>query len=205
MRIQTIKLSTPLKVLGDGAIAMPDIGDGRLIPVIIIDCDTRRDLYDLVMAHEESLPGDVSVTWFKKIFSKKSIYLLLRFIKPVETECVIEFDIGKYGGVVDLIINARAFYFQPKDSGLKVSTSLDKPKIIIEVPSETKLDDWDSMLTKHLVKKFLKQGASKKEAIAASKVHIENWRRTALREPPKSITNQCRADSIYLIYLATQN
>ena len=184
MKIKTVKLSTPLQIVGDGAIAMPDIGDGRLIPVVIVDCDSRRDLYDLVLAHEDSLPGDVSITWFRKILSKKSVFLILKFKKPVESECVIEFDIGKYGGTVDLIINARAFYFQPKDSGTIVSKSLDKPKIIIEVPSETKLDDWDSILANHLVKKFIKQGATKKEAHEAAKTHLENWRKISLRDRP---------------------
>ena len=182
MRHKKIELSGSLKIVRDGAIAMPDIGDGRLIPVLIIDCDSRRDLYDMVMAHEDTPPGDVTVTWGRKIFSKECVYLILDFKKPVETKAVIEFDIAKYGGTADLIINARAFYFQPKDSGARVMEGLDKPKILIEVPHETKLDDWDSILQSYLVKQFKKQGATRKEAIEAAKAHLDGLRRMSLRD-----------------------
>jgi hypothetical protein len=187
MSRKSIELSNTIKIVGDGAIAMPDIGDGRLIPVLIVDCDSRRDLFDMVMAHQDTPPGDVTVTWGRAFFSRKSVYLILEFKKPVETKAVIEFDIAKYGGTADLIINARAFYFQPKDSGTRVIEGLDKPKIIIEVPYETKLDDWDSILHNYLVKKFKKQGATKKEAIAAAQAHLENFRKMSLRTPPNRV------------------
>lgn len=182
MRHRKVELSEAIQIVRDGAIAMPNVGDGRLIPVLILDCDSRRDLYDMVMAHQDMPPGDVTVTWGRKFFSKKSVFLFLEFKKPAITEALIEFDIAKYGGTADLIINARAFYFQPKDSGTRVMEGLDKPKILIEVPYETKLDDWDSILNSYLVKRFRKQGATKKEAIKAAKDHLEGLRRMSLRE-----------------------
>lgn len=182
MRHRRIELSNTVKIVSDGAIAMPEIGDGRLIPVLILDCDLRRDLYDMVMAHQDMPPGDVTVTWARKIFSKKSVYLIIEFKKPAITEAIIEFDIAKYGGTADLIINARAFYFQPKDSGERVMEGLDKPKILIEVSYKAKLDDWDSILNSHLVKRFRKQGATKKEAVEAAKEHLEGMRRISLRD-----------------------
>ena len=182
MRHRKVELSKAIQIVRDGAIATPDIGDGRLIPVLILDCDSRRDLYDMVMAHQDTPPGDVTVTWGRKFFSKKSVYLFLEFKKPAITEAFIEFDIAKHGGTADLIINARAFYFQPKDSGARVIEGLDKQKILIEVPYGAKLNDWDSILTDHLVKRFRKQGATKKEAIAAAKDHLEGLRKMSLRD-----------------------
>lgn len=182
MKHRKLVLSDAIKIVSDGAIATPDVGDGRLIPVLIIDCDSRRDLYDMVMAHQDTPPGDVTVTWGRKLLSKKSVYLFLEFKKPAITEAFIEFDIAKYGGTADLIINARAFYFQPKDSGARVMEGLDKPKILIEVPYEAKLNDWDSILNSHLVKRFRKQGATKKEALEAAKAHLERLRRMSLRD-----------------------
>ncbi|WP_212786582.1 hypothetical protein [Ferrigenium kumadai] len=176
-----MKMTKPIQIIGDGALAMPDIGDGRLIPVLIIDCDSRRDLYDVVMAHEDMPPGDVTVTWGRKLLSKKSVYLIIDFKKPVETQAVIEFDIAKFGGIADLIINARAFYFQPNDSGNRVVTGLDKPKILVEVPYEAKLDDWDSILHNFLVKRFRKQGANKQEANTAAKAHLDRLRNMGMR------------------------
>ncbi len=181
MRYKRMKMSKPIQIIRDGAIGTPNIGDGRLIPVLILDCDQRRDLYDMVMAHEDTPPGDVTVTWGRKLLSKKSVYLIIDFKKPVETQAVIEFDIAKYGGLADLIINARAFYFQPKDCGNRVMDGLDKPKILIEVPYGAKLDDWDSILHSFLVKRFRKQGASKQEAIAAAKAHLDRLRNIGMR------------------------
>ncbi|MDO8990281.1 MAG: hypothetical protein Q7U91_11695 [Sideroxyarcus sp.] len=186
MKRRHINTTNMLKIVRDGAIAMPDIGDGRLIPVLIIDCDTRRDLFDMVMAHEDTPPGDVTVTWAKDFFSfnTKRVYLIIDFKKPVETEAIIEFDLEKYGGIADLIITARAFYFQPKESGARVIEGLTKPKILIEVPYGAKLDNWDSILHNMLVRKFRKQGASKKEAKTATQQHLKKWRSMALRESP---------------------
>lgn len=182
MRHRKIEMSKAIQIVRDGAIAMPDLGDGRLIPVLIIDCDSRRDLYDMVMAHQDMPPGDVTVTWGRKLFSKKNVYLIIEFKKPAITEAIIEFDIAQYGGTADLIINARAFYFQPKDSGARVMEGLDKPKILIEVPYGAKLDDWDFILKNHLVKRFRKQGATKKEAVEAAKDHLEGLRKMSLRD-----------------------
>lgn len=186
MKRKRINTSSILKIVSDGAIAMPDIGDGRLIPVLVIDCDSRRDLYDMVLAHEDTPPGDVTVTWARHLFSfnTKRVYLIIEFKKPVETEAIIEFDIEKYGGIADLIIHARSFYFQPKDSGTRVMEGLDKPKILIEVPYGAKLNDWDSILYSYLMKKFRKQGANKKEAAIAAQNHLKNWRKMGLRSSP---------------------
>ena len=174
-------MSKIIQIVGDGAIAMPNIGDGRLIPVLILDCDSRRDLYDMVLSHEDTPPGDVTITWGREFFSKKSIFLHIEFTKPVVTEAIIEFVISTHGGIVEMILNARAFYFQPKDSGLRVIEGLDKPKILVEVPPETRLKDWDSIYHNFLVKQFKKQGATKKEANAAAKVHIKRLRIMSLR------------------------
>lgn len=184
MRYKRMNIPKPIQIVRDGAIAMPDIGDGRLIPVLIVDCDSRRDLYDMVRTHQDTPPGDVTVTWARKLLSKKCVYLFIDFKKPVETQATIEFDIAKYGGTADLIINARAFYFQPKDSGERVLDGLDKPKILIEVPYEAKLDDWDEILSNHLIKRFREQGATKKEAIEAAKNHLAYLRSIGMRHRP---------------------
>lgn len=176
-----MEMSKVIQIVRDGAIAMPDLGDGRLIPVLIVDCVSRRDLFDMVMSHADTPPGDVTVTWARKIFSKKSVYLIIDFKKPVETQAIIEFDIAKHGGTADLIISARAFYFQPTDSVPKTMADFDKPKILVEVPYEAKLDDWDSILHNYLVKRFKKQGATTKEAIAAAQAHLKYLRKISLR------------------------
>lgn len=182
MNYRKINLSKLVQIVGDGAIANPEIGDGRLIPVLILDCDSRLDLYDMVLAHEDTPPGDVKITWGRGLFSKGSVYLTVEFQKPVITEAVIEFVVSKQGGLVELVLNARAFYFQPKNSGSRVIEGLDKPKILVEVPPGTRLTDWDSIYRSFLIKLFKKQGATKKEAIAAASSHIERLRTIGLRE-----------------------
>jgi hypothetical protein len=182
MKFGEVNTSKIIQIVGDGAIAHPDVGDGRLIPVLILDCDSRPDLYDMVLAHEDTQPGDVKITWGRELFNKRSVYLSVEFQRPVIAEAVIEFVVSKQGGLVELVLNARAFYFQPKNSGLRVIEGLDKPKILVEVPPGARLKDWDSIYRNFLIKLFKKQGATKKEAIAAAAAHIERLRTIGLRE-----------------------
>lgn len=50
-------------IVGDGAIANPDLGDGRIVPVLIVDCEGFSALEDLISLHQGLPPGDVVSMW----------------------------------------------------------------------------------------------------------------------------------------------
>ena len=48
-------------IVADAAIASGAVGDGRLIPLVILDTTNRPDLVDLFTAHDKMLPGDADL------------------------------------------------------------------------------------------------------------------------------------------------
>lgn len=163
-----------IPIVSDGAIGVPDVGDGRIIPVIVIDCRDRDDILDLIYAHEHSPPGDVKITWGKKSFQQHSVYLLLEFERPSQVMILLQFKLEEQGMLVDGIFRSKGLYLQPLESGARVTDGLDNAKILIEVPDTNFFDDWNGLFKKHLLKNFKKKGLSTKEAHGA----VENYLKT---------------------------
>jgi hypothetical protein len=166
-----ISESSIVPVISDGAIATHEIGEGRMVPVLVVDCSEKVELRDLIYAHEYSPPGDVTVTWGTPKWSKNTVLLLLEFSKPSKLEVLLKFDLKKQGGVVDGILHANALYLQPSESGLKVVDGLDKGKIIVEIPDTGFLSKWEALYTSNLVKLFKKKGLSRRQAKGAAEQH----------------------------------
>jgi len=171
MTISRLELRHIVPVVGDGAIAHPNIGDGRLIPVLIVDCSEHRALHDLIVIHAETPPGDVVAKWGRRLLDKKTVILSLDFKRPVETSASFVFDVAKKGGLVDWIMNARGVYLQPTESGSKVSEGVNHPKIILEIPSSASLPGWEKIYRNSLIKGSVKNGCSRTQAKEATAQH----------------------------------
>lgn len=165
-----------IPLIRDGAIANPDIGDGKLIPILILDCSNHPGFLNLVLVHQETPPGDVISRWGYSRFNKRFVELNLKFIKPVELEINIRFDLRTQPAIADSIVQSKSVYLQPNEYGGRVIDGIDKPKIVIEVPPQTKLPKWDSMLLKQIAIKMKKDGIGKKSAKDAAKQHLERIR-----------------------------
>jgi len=167
----------------DGAIGDPYWGDGRLIPVLILDCAAHPPLEDLILAHKDTPPGDVTTTWGWRLFSKKQVFLTFRFHRPVETSATVAFDVAKQGGIVDCIINVRGVYLQPLTSGAKASEGIGKPKILVEVPAASTFPAWKNIYLKSLETSYRRRGLSKLQAACAAKDHIARLREIQFHRP----------------------
>lgn len=170
------KSETYIPLIRDGAIANPDIGDGKLIPILILDCSNHPEFLNLVLIHQDTPPGDVISRWGYGRFNKRFVELNLKFIKPVELEINIRFDLRMQPAIADSIVQAKSVYLQPNEYGGRVVDGIDKPKIIIEIPPQTKLPKWDSMLLEQITIKMKKDGIGKKSAKDAAKQHLERIR-----------------------------
>lgn len=172
-----VRLPNPTPIVADGAIATTRVGEGRLIPALILDCDENRSLHNLIVIHTDTPPGDVTVTWGRPSrFDKSTVYLVLEFKRPIAAKSVLAFNIAKLGGVVDAILHARGVYLQSKDFAHTVSSGLNNPKILVEIPSSAVLPDWDRLYQDALVKQFRHHGFSRKEAKQASIEHMSRFR-----------------------------
>jgi hypothetical protein len=171
-----VKGNSLLPIVRDGAIATPEWGDGRLIPVLVVDCSNRPEVRDLIYAHEHLPPGDVKVTWGRRLYQKRTVFLLLEFQRPSDITAVIEFDVTEQGGLVDGILHAHGVYLQPLESGAKVIEGINKGKILVEVPDTGFMPKWTEIYSRRLLKKFRKNGLARAEADRATEEHIKRIR-----------------------------
>lgn len=175
------QLSQLVPIVGDGAIGHPDISEGRLIPVLIIDCSTHTDLYELILLHQDTPPGDVTVVWGCRRFDSKNVYLSIEFSSPLIVGIGFKFTLSKQAGLVDAIINARGVYLQPLQSGHRVLDGMGNPKIIVEIPSSATFDNWPEIHLKTAYDSYRKGGASRSQAKELAREHIsrlgELWRK----------------------------
>ncbi|MDP2820226.1 MAG: hypothetical protein Q8O29_18510 [Polaromonas sp.] len=178
-------------IVSDGGIGHPDIADGRIIPVLVIDCVNHPQLYDLILIHEHTPPGDVIIKWGRNLFHKKHAYLTLEFQQPVKNSITICFALSNQTILVDGIIRSRGVYLQPLQSGCKVSDGLQKPKILIEVPPSATFPSWDKLHRAALLKRYAGTGLSNaqlKELVEQRMQHsAELWmaRRSKMQGEPQ--------------------
>lgn len=174
------------KVVADGGMSLPVLGEGRMIPIVMIDIKDNVEVAELLKLHDNTSPGDTELQWSlpPTIFSKpKSVFLNITFLKPMKLTFGIEFPIAERHAVIDGIIQSRAFNLQDGKSGEKVSTIfVDKSKqkthgcVLIEVPNMKFDNKWNELLLDFLKHKYKKQGASKNEAIAYANEQIKKMR-----------------------------
>lgn len=174
--MQREKVSSDLfmPVVGDGAISTSMWGEGRLIPVVIVDSSKNIDIQNLISIHQYTPPGDVNSTWALRRFDSKHIFLKLEFLRPVSTVVYIPFRLEKYSSLVSGIMVSRAMYLQPFESGDSVVKGINKPKILIEVSAE--FEGWRKLQRKTLINKYKKLKYPKKESCTMADEHISRMR-----------------------------
>ena len=170
----------PVPIAADAGIATVTVGDGRMIPLLILDTSRRPDIEDMVNAHHHiEGQGDVKAGWGRPdtFFDAGIVSLILTFEKPSHCIIILRFDIGKYGGLVDQIIRSQGLYIQPGRAGDRLITTFDNPRVLVEVPSREFQPEWDRMLRKAMRKRFQREhGMSRAEAKLATEKYITDWR-----------------------------
>ena len=153
-----------VRIVGEGAMSAPHIGDGRFIPLIIVDTNDRPDLAELVRLHNHFEAGDVGTQWAQPVDDKGVVSLVLTFQRPVEAKAIVDFNITSQGVIVEQILSARALYIQPGKEGDKLSKTIDAPKILVEIPNTGFRVDWDKLYFKALVGRFRAKGLRRYQA-----------------------------------------
>lgn len=176
MKRISISESAVVPIVGDGAIAIQTTADGRIIPVLILDCDRHKELLNHIYLHENSLPGDVICKWAVQFFNTSSVFLVLDFVRPSTTQALLQFDLSRQALLADGIVRSCGVYLQPKESGCRVIEGLGQPKILIEVHPQTKLSNWDSILLKAIRKHMRTKGLSRSQAKTASEDFLKRGR-----------------------------
>lgn len=167
----------PVPIVWDAAVACRGVGDGRMLPLLIIDTSRRPDIETMILAHKQTGPGDVSSSWsIPSRFDKSRVCLVLVQTKPSHCVIILEFNVQEQGGILDQIIQAQGVYLQPGRPGDRLANTLNKEKILVEVPSKQFRSEWDQIFRKQLRKKFRGEGLSRLEARSSTEAFLKDWR-----------------------------
>lgn len=168
--------SVPLRIVSDGAMANAAVADGRLIPVLLVDTSSRPDIENFIKVHKYIAPGDAKSRWAKLSKKQNTVNLILFFERPSKCIAVLEFDILKFGGIVDQIVLNEALYLRWAKEGERFLSTFDRETILVEVPSKHFQPEWNKMLFKALETDGRRQGMSRKQAKEYSSGVIKEWR-----------------------------
>ncbi|MCW8916749.1 MAG: hypothetical protein OQK24_12975 [Magnetovibrio sp.] len=168
--------SNPTPIIATAAIASSGQVGGRLIPLVILDSSEKPALDELIRLHAFLPPGDVRITWGQVKELKDHVVLHVEFLRPMETEVHLEFEIGKYGGLVDQIFSTRVLYVMTGRSGDRFVDKHDDDRISVEIPDTGFFKVWDEMFYKNTIKQMRQKGLGRQEAKRAAREYIEQWR-----------------------------
>jgi len=167
---------TPVRIVGDAAIATGSESEGRLVPLLIVDAAGRADIVELIRAHASLQPGDVSSQWGQRQKGDDTALLVLEFERPVVLTMVLAFPIVSQGILVDLILRSRGFYLQTGQPGDRWITTQDHPRLFIEAPNTGFEEVWDKLWLEHIAKNLRRRGMSRSGAKVAAASYLTQLR-----------------------------
>ncbi|HLP33933.1 MAG TPA: hypothetical protein VK202_10690, partial [Bacteroidia bacterium] len=165
------------KIVANGGLSNTDLGEGRFYPSLVIDIGDNKVIEELFKLHQETPPGDTKLTWGrpKTFFKPKTVVLSFTFIQPMNVSFGIEFDIKEQYSLVDGVIQQRGLVLVAGKTGNKISDLIDE-SILVQVPNLGFDQLWDEILVDTLYDKYIKMGASRKDAKIYAKQHINSMR-----------------------------
>jgi hypothetical protein len=164
----------PVELVAAGAIGIGELYNGKVLPVLIINTINRPDIDEMIRIHEHTGPGDVKTAWAKGN-TKRELRLILMFERPVKCIVIIDFNIEKWGILIDHILYTKAVYIQSGDANTKISEDVQAAKIVVEVPDTGFGRYWAKVYHMSVVKNLRALGASRSQAKAAADQYIRVW------------------------------
>jgi len=175
-----VKIS-PLQIVTDGIVSVNGVGEGRFIPVVILDVSKRPEIGELLRIHEHAPPGDVLTQWGGVPFNNQLLFLKMQFKSPMECDFEVLFNVFRHTALIDAIMHAQALYIQGGILGDSVSGTFNKavPRILAEIPRTYSFEKWDKLAhkvtTKKLRDKGLSRDAARKAAAEVLRTGREMW------------------------------
>lgn len=170
--------TTPLRIVNDGLIGTQGVGDGRMLPVLILDTAERPDVTQYLALHEHSGAGDVRLQWGQLPQFEDTIILILTVVRPAELTILIAFELPKrHGALVDQILRAKGLYLQAGAPGDRLANAMNRPRVLVEVADTNFQAHWEKIYHKFTVARLRKEGLTRTDAKQVAKQAI-----TAMRE-----------------------
>lgn len=167
----------PVRIAGDGAISTGGVGDGRMLPVVILDADARLDIHEFTKLHRQSESGDVRVQWGQMPEYSDTVMLMLSFQRPVELKMIIAFELGRHhGSLVEQILQTNGVYIQAGTPGDRLKYTMDAPRVLAEIPDTGFRRTWDRLYFQFTAKALRARGLDRKKAKIAAQEAIAKLR-----------------------------
>jgi hypothetical protein len=168
----------PVPIVADGAIMTEGVADGKLLPLIILDTSARPDIEDLVLAHQDpNVSGDVTTSWLKQSWRDRSeLRLLLEFVQPVACVGVVAFNLSRYAGFVDQIVQNEGLYIQLGRPGDRLKNTLTAPRMVVEIDCDDFRRFWEPIFLREAAKKLRPGGMRERDVKAAAPQFVQEWR-----------------------------
>jgi len=163
-----------LPVVGDAGVGIEGFADGKIVPVVIIDAVNAPEVQELIKMHQHVEDGDAIFAWGYPRGDNLEMHLLMRFLRPMEVEFGIKFDLRKDVLLVDAITTAGVLHIQCGQPGDRFIHNLDAPQIHADVSSIQDKPRWATIRDKIIVKRFRKFGLSKKAAQKAKDEYLKS-------------------------------
>ena len=167
----------PVRIVSDAAISIRGLFGGRLIPLLILDTTDRPDIDELVRVHASFQTGDAKSQWAELDGHAGYISLILKFVRPLETTVVIDFDIAKQGILVEQALTGMGLYIQAGRDGDRYSNDPNRSKVLLELPDTGFKNAWDDLFHKYLRKYFQESGLGRSDAKRAAQCAIQELRK----------------------------
>lgn len=175
----------PVPIVADASIASRGIGEGRMIPLVILDTATRPDIDEVARAHRRGPPGDAIANWGRRSRGSTALLLIIRFERPVRSVVLLEFDPASQGILIDQAVKSQAIYIQPGRPGDRLKNTMSRPRVLVEVPSEDFAEEWETMFHRAMATRFKERGLRRKAAKSAAARAIDMMRQVNnVRMPP---------------------
>lgn len=174
----SVALPLIVPIVGDAAIAGPP-ADGRLIPVLILDTTEHPAVDELIRVHDHLSPGDALSTW-AILRGVGDVVLLLTFERPIAAEIALRFNVEREAILVETMLTGGAVYLQSGAAGDRLSTTLDAPRVLVELPDSGFRTHWDAHLKKLMTTLMARRlGLGRRPAAAAALTVIAELKRLA--------------------------
>jgi hypothetical protein len=136
----------PVPIVSDAAIATDAVGDGRFVPLVILDTSNRPDIAEIIELQDKVPPGDVVSGWGPILDGPKDhLALFLCFQRPMELSAAVNFDLSRQGSVIELALRARAIYLQAGKPGDRLYATMEAPRMIAELGGIVPPKDWNEL------------------------------------------------------------
>lgn len=171
--------SLTVPIIGDAAMA-GQVADGRLLPVLILDTSARPEVEELIRVHAHLPGGEATSEWGTSRDRKHQVILVLRFTQPMDVDLILEFSIDRHALIIETMLTGGGVYLQAGADDDRLSTKLDAPRVLVDLPDAGFRKVWDKLLLDRMkVVMARRLGVPRKKAGPHAEHFIAEMRRLA--------------------------